>query len=126
MNDNETFIAELTVVKELVKRVENVFAERLKLESPFVSALTACIRAFLFARKISGFKLSFPDSLSRVDKKSKPNLERVKEFSPFTDFFSSSTVMPQRDLTGQDYLLITLPMISKIFTSYMVSQERKR
>lgn len=75
--------------------------------------------------KISSFKRLFLDSL-RVAKEIKPNLERVKEFSPFTDFFSSSTVMPQRDLTGQDHLLITLPMISKIFTSYMVSQERKR
>lgn len=117
----------ITVVIGLMKS-ENVFGASLKLESPFsVVAMTSYgLRAFLFARKISGFKLSFPDSLSRVDKKSKPNLERVKEFSPEMDFFSSSTVMPQRDLTGQDYLLITLPMISKIFTSYMVSQERKR
>ena len=43
---NVPYIVSMTVVKELVKRVENVFAERLKLESPFVSALTACIRAF--------------------------------------------------------------------------------
>ncbi len=71
MNDNDSHIVEMTVVKELVKRVINVFVERRELESPFVSALTACIRAFLFARKISGFKLSSPDSLSRVDKKSK-------------------------------------------------------
>ncbi len=70
MNDNDSHIVSMTVVEELVRRVKNVFAERLKLESPFVSASTACIRAFLLP-KISGFKLSFPDSLSRVDKKSK-------------------------------------------------------
>ncbi len=93
---------------------------------PVIAKETSVRIRYSPALKISGFKLSFPDSLSRVDKKSKPNLERVKEFSPEMDFFSSSTVMPQRDLTGQDYLLITLPMISKRVSSYMVSQERKR
>jgi hypothetical protein len=42
------------------------------------------------------------------------------------DFFSSSTVMQQRDLTGQDYFLITPPMIFKFINSLIVSQERKR
>ncbi len=101
--------------------VKNVFAERRELESPFRDVVPIFIRAFLLP-KISSFKRLFLDSL-RVDKEIKPNLERVKEFSPEMDFFSSSTVMPQRDLTGQDYFLITLPTISKF---YMVSQERKR
>ena len=62
----------ITVVIELMKS-KDVFGASLKLESPFsVVAMTSYgLRAFLFARKISGFKLSFPDSLSRVDKKSK-------------------------------------------------------
>jgi hypothetical protein len=42
------YISNLTVVEELVERVNNVFAERLKLETPFVSASTAYIRGFLF------------------------------------------------------------------------------
>jgi hypothetical protein len=61
------YISKLTVVKELVKRVENVFAERLKLETPFVSALTACIRGF-FMDRILGFNGSFPNS-RKVDKR---------------------------------------------------------
>jgi hypothetical protein len=40
-------IVSMTVGEELVKRVENVFAVRLKLESPFVSTSPACTRAFL-------------------------------------------------------------------------------
>jgi hypothetical protein len=66
---NVFYIEETTVVKELVKRVINVFAERLKLESPFVSALTACIRAFLFdscffVAASSGLQPNLLDSLS--------------------------------------------------------------
>ena len=111
MNDNVYYIAELTVIAEL-KEIINVFGVSLKLRTPFTDAAIICIRGF-FMSKISGFKRSFPDS-RKVDKRSdKPYLERVKEFSPEMDFFSSSTVMQQRDLTGQDYLLITLPMISK-------------
>jgi len=111
----------IVTVGARLNTIINVFAEKLKLESPFRDVAPIFTRAF-FMPKISSFKRLFLDSL-RVDKEIKPNLERVKEFSPEMDFFSSSTVMPQRDLTGQDYLLITLPMISKF---YMVSQERKR
>jgi hypothetical protein len=72
--------------------------------------------------KMYSFKRSFLYSL-RVDKRIEIQIERVKEFSPEMDFFSSSTVMPQRDLTGQDYFLIT-PLV--IFKPFKVSQERKR
>ncbi|MEE9354222.1 MAG: hypothetical protein V3U75_01395 [Methylococcaceae bacterium] len=67
--------------------------------------------------KISGLKIFHPDSLNRVYEKIEFYLERVKVFSPEMDFFTSSTVMPQRDLTGQDYFLITPPMIFKLFSS---------
>jgi hypothetical protein len=68
MRDNVTYIAILTVVEELVERVNNVFAERLKLETPFVSASTTFIRGF-FMCKISGLNLLLPDSLKRYMKR---------------------------------------------------------
>jgi hypothetical protein len=54
----------MTVGEELVERVINVFAVRLKLESPFVSTSPACIRAFLLP-KISGSNRFYPDCLQR-------------------------------------------------------------
>ena len=71
----------------------------------------------IISHKISRFKKSFRDSLIKVYKRTVFYLERVKVFSPEMDFFTSSTVMPQRDLTGQDYFLITPPMIFKLFTA---------
>lgn len=77
----------------------------------------------IISHKISGLKLFHPGCLNKVYEKSENQIERVKEFSPEMDFFSSSTVMPQRYLTGQDYFLIT-PLV--IFNLLKVSQERKR
>jgi len=54
-------IENLTVVAEL-KRVINVFAERLKLETPFTDAATICLRGFFMA-KLSGSNRFFPDCL---------------------------------------------------------------
>lgn len=114
MKDNDSYIEELTVGENWIGL--KMFLSKGESFKTLLDMLTHIYQGF-FIVKISGFKRLFPDS-RKVDKGiDKPYLERVKEFSPEMDFFSSSTVMPQRDLTGQDYLLITLPMISKRLSS---------
>lgn len=51
-----------TAVAEL-ERVIKVFAERLKLESPFTDAATICIRAFLLPRSVTANILDFDSSV---------------------------------------------------------------
>jgi hypothetical protein len=89
---NDVFITRLTVVAELKKRI-NVFAERLKLETPFTDAATICIRGF-FMSKISGFKRLFPDSL-RVDK----GIEQKKQALSSPDNLHHNNGIVQRVMT---------------------------
>ncbi len=83
------YISNLTVIKGLFKRVNSVFAERLKLETPFVSALITCIRGFLF--KGYSFNRSFLCRL-RDDKR----IEQEKQALSSPDNLHHNTWLKQR------------------------------